>query len=47
MGVRQNSLYGRKNICSKQQEAQEENTMREPQCGRCRISRTAKNDGAA
>ena len=47
MGARQNSLYGRKDICSKQQEAQGENTMGEPQCGRYRISKTTKDDGTA
>ena len=43
MGTRWNSLYGRKDICSKQQEAQGENTMGEPQCGGCGTSRTTKD----
>ena len=45
MGARQNSLYGRKDICSKQQEVQGENTMGESQCSRYGISKITKDDG--
>ena len=47
MEARQNSLYRRKDIYSKQQEAQGENPIGELWYGGCKTSRITKDDGAA
>ena len=47
MEARWNNQHRRKNICSKQQEAQGENTIEEPWCGGCETFRATKDDGVA